>query len=167
MGASVKLLAKITVSLGFVPAFTRYSSGGFGAVYLALRHPDVFSSFASHAGDMYFEYCYKRDAVTIYGNVVKATHGETRNETLGSGDGSQALQSFMLKQPPLMSAGPKINASSRGEAVAMASTFASPRDDSISSTTRSCFFMARVRRWLQTYGRAEITSARALLDERG
>jgi hypothetical protein len=47
------------------------------------------------------EYCYKRDAVTIYGNVVKATHGETRNETLGSGDGSQALQSFTLKQPPL------------------------------------------------------------------
>jgi hypothetical protein len=47
------------------------------------------------------EYCYKRDAVTIYGNVVKATHGETRNEVLGSGDGSQALQSFTLKQPPL------------------------------------------------------------------
>jgi hypothetical protein len=47
------------------------------------------------------EYCYKRDAVTIYGNVVKATHGETRTEALGSGDGSQALQSFTLKQPPL------------------------------------------------------------------
>jgi hypothetical protein len=47
------------------------------------------------------EYCYKRDAVTIFGNVVKATHGETRNEVLGSGDGSQALQSFALKQPPL------------------------------------------------------------------
>jgi hypothetical protein len=46
-------------------------------------------------------YCYKRDTVTIYGNVVKATHGETRNEVLGSGDGSQALQSFTLTQPPL------------------------------------------------------------------
>jgi predicted phage baseplate assembly protein len=46
-------------------------------------------------------YHYKRDTLTIYGNVVKATHGETRNETLGSGDGSQALQSFTLKQPPL------------------------------------------------------------------
>ena len=46
-------------------------------------------------------YSYKRDTVTIYGNVVKATHGETRNETLGSGDGSQSLQSFTLKQPPL------------------------------------------------------------------
>jgi baseplate J-like protein len=46
-------------------------------------------------------YHYKRDTVTIYGNVVKATHGETRNESLGSGDASQALQSFTLKQPPL------------------------------------------------------------------
>ena len=46
-------------------------------------------------------YSYKRDALTIYGNVVKATHGETTNEPLGSGDGSQSLQSFVLKQPPL------------------------------------------------------------------
>jgi hypothetical protein len=47
------------------------------------------------------EYCFKRDTVIIYGNVVKATHGETRKEVLGSGDGSKALQSFALKQPPL------------------------------------------------------------------
>lgn len=46
-------------------------------------------------------YRYKRDTVAIYGNVVKATHGETRNEVLGSGDGSKALQSFTLRQPPL------------------------------------------------------------------
>lgn len=46
-------------------------------------------------------YCFKRDTVTIYGNVVKATHGETRREVLGSGDGAKALQSFVLKQPPL------------------------------------------------------------------
>jgi predicted phage baseplate assembly protein len=46
-------------------------------------------------------YSYKRDTVTIYGNVVEATHGETRNEVLGNGDGSRSLQSFELKQPPL------------------------------------------------------------------
>lgn len=46
-------------------------------------------------------YCYRRDKVTIYGNVVKATHGETRSELLGNGDGSRAFQSFELKQPPL------------------------------------------------------------------
>lgn len=46
-------------------------------------------------------YCFKRDSVKIYGNVVLATHGETRTETLGSGDGSKPLQQFTLKQPPL------------------------------------------------------------------
>lgn len=46
-------------------------------------------------------YVYKRDTVTIYGNVVKATHGETRTEVLGSGDGSKAFQQFPLRQPPL------------------------------------------------------------------
>lgn len=46
-------------------------------------------------------YVYKRDTVKIYGNVVKATHGETRVEVLGSGDGSQAFQQFLLRQPPL------------------------------------------------------------------
>ncbi|TQV82475.1 putative baseplate assembly protein [Exilibacterium tricleocarpae] len=46
-------------------------------------------------------YCFKRDTVTLYGNVAKATHGETRQEVLGSGDGSNALQAFTLKQKPL------------------------------------------------------------------
>jgi predicted phage baseplate assembly protein len=47
------------------------------------------------------KYRYKRGTVTIYANVVKATQGETRNEVLGSGDSSQALQSFTLRQAPL------------------------------------------------------------------
>jgi predicted phage baseplate assembly protein len=46
-------------------------------------------------------YSYKRDTVTIYGNVVKATHGETREEILGSGDGNKIFQSFTLSQSPL------------------------------------------------------------------
>jgi predicted phage baseplate assembly protein len=46
-------------------------------------------------------YKYKRDTLTIFGNVVKATHGATCNELLGSGDGAHSLQSFTLKQPPL------------------------------------------------------------------
>jgi predicted phage baseplate assembly protein len=44
---------------------------------------------------------YKRETLVIHGNVVAATHGETRNEVLGSGDATAALQSFTLKQPPL------------------------------------------------------------------
>ena len=46
-------------------------------------------------------YCYKRDTVKIFGNVVKATHGETKSEVLGSGDGAQDMQQFTLHQSPL------------------------------------------------------------------
>lgn len=46
-------------------------------------------------------YCYKRSTVQINANVSKATHGETRTETLGGGDASSTLQTFALKQPPL------------------------------------------------------------------
>ncbi|MEM0128821.1 MAG: alpha/beta hydrolase-fold protein [Thermoplasmata archaeon] len=34
------------------------SSGGFGALSLAMRHPEVFRAAASDSGDMYFDYCY-------------------------------------------------------------------------------------------------------------
>ncbi len=37
------------------------SSGGFGALYLGMKYPDVFHAVASHSGDMYFEYCYLPD----------------------------------------------------------------------------------------------------------
>jgi len=45
-------------------------------------------------------YRYKRDTVTVYGNVVAATHGETRVEVLGSGNG-QPMQQFTLRQGPV------------------------------------------------------------------
>ena len=45
---------------------------------------------------------YVRSTVTIYGNVVPATHGETiSEEVLGSGDGAQSHQRFKLKKAPL------------------------------------------------------------------
>jgi S-formylglutathione hydrolase FrmB len=37
------------------------SSGGFGALVLAMRHPDLFSAVASHAGDGYFELSIAQD----------------------------------------------------------------------------------------------------------
>ena len=43
-------------------------------------------------------YAYRRDTVTVLGNVVGATQGETRTEVLGSGDASQAGQTFALRQ---------------------------------------------------------------------
>ena len=51
------------------------SSGGYGALVLAMRHPDVFGGVASHSGDVYFEACYKPDfwkfcnIVAKYGGV--------------------------------------------------------------------------------------------------
>jgi predicted phage baseplate assembly protein len=44
---------------------------------------------------------YQRTSARINGNVAPATHGETRLEVLGSGDASQPLQSFTLRQTPL------------------------------------------------------------------
>jgi predicted phage baseplate assembly protein len=44
---------------------------------------------------------YSPQSVTIYANVARATHGETRLEVLGSGDASRANQRFTLKQTPL------------------------------------------------------------------
>lgn len=60
---------------------------------------DKMHTFIKLATDL--AYRFKRDTVTIHGNVVKATHGETRSEVLGSGNGSTPLQRFELKQPPL------------------------------------------------------------------
>ncbi|KAA0068657.1 putative baseplate assembly protein [Rhodanobacter sp. T12-5] len=46
-------------------------------------------------------YSYRRDSVTVHANVVRATHGETRHEVLGSGNGALSMQAFVLKQSPL------------------------------------------------------------------
>jgi Baseplate J-like protein len=46
-------------------------------------------------------YTYKRDTVTINANVARATHGETKEEAIGSGDPTQRFQSFALKESPL------------------------------------------------------------------
>lgn len=44
---------------------------------------------------------YDRDTVTVNGNVVRANHGESMTEILGSGDASATYQTFALKQTPL------------------------------------------------------------------
>jgi len=38
-----------------------HSSGGIGALVLAMRRPNVFGACASHAGDAMFEHCYGRE----------------------------------------------------------------------------------------------------------
>ena len=48
------------------------SSGGYGAIILGMRHPDVFGAVACHSGDMYFEYCYKPDFPKFVNAINKA-----------------------------------------------------------------------------------------------
>ena len=70
---------------------------------------DAFGNERERAGDTLhtyltfsepLAYTYKRDTVTINANVVKASHGETREEVLGSGDGTKSFQTFPLRQTP-------------------------------------------------------------------
>jgi len=44
---------------------------------------------------------YRRESVRIQGNVVPATHGESRDEAIGSGDADRVNQTFALWQSPL------------------------------------------------------------------
>lgn len=46
-------------------------------------------------------YRYDRTTLRINANVALATHGESVNEELGSGDATQTFQTFTLKKPPL------------------------------------------------------------------
>lgn len=44
---------------------------------------------------------YDRMSTTMNANVAPATHGETKEEVLGSGDGSTTYQRFVLRESPL------------------------------------------------------------------
>jgi S-formylglutathione hydrolase FrmB len=51
---------------------TGKSSGGYGAMRLSMRHPDIFSAMGSHAGDAYFAYCYLPDFAKFTMGIGKA-----------------------------------------------------------------------------------------------
>ena len=48
------------------------SSGGFGAMRLGMRHPDLFGAVACHSGDMGFEFCYFPDFPKLIRQVERA-----------------------------------------------------------------------------------------------
>jgi len=48
------------------------SSGGYGAMVLGMRHPDVFGAIACHSGDMYFDFCYRPDLPKFVAEVQRA-----------------------------------------------------------------------------------------------
>ncbi len=94
--SELAMLASVTQNVG---AQLKESNGDNFSKSVTILPGDKTRTFIQLAKKL--EYCFKRDTVTVYGNVVKATHGETRKEVLGSGDSAKMLQSFVLKQPPL------------------------------------------------------------------
>ena len=48
------------------------SSGGYGSLVLALRHPELFRAAASNAGDAYFEYSYAPEFPVAFREIRKA-----------------------------------------------------------------------------------------------
>lgn len=61
-----------TLATGMYRGVMGKSSGGYGALMLAMRYPDVFSAFFCSSGDMYFEYAYKPDLPKCYNAIRKA-----------------------------------------------------------------------------------------------
>jgi enterochelin esterase family protein len=57
-------------------AVTGKSSGGYGALVLGMKHPDVFGLVASHSGDCGFEYAYLPDFPRLLDQV--RIHGSVR-----------------------------------------------------------------------------------------
>lgn len=60
---------------------------------------DTLHTFVRLAAPLKFRF--RRDSLVIHGNVVRASHGETRPEVLGDGDARSPAQVFTLKQGPL------------------------------------------------------------------
>jgi S-formylglutathione hydrolase FrmB len=54
------------------------SSGGYGAMVHALRHPDVWAAAACHSGDMAFEWCYLPDMPLVLEALAKVDNSIER-----------------------------------------------------------------------------------------
>ena len=61
-----------TLASGQHRAVMGKSSGGYGALMLAMKYPDIFSAFFCSSGDMYFEYAYKPDIPKCYNAIRRA-----------------------------------------------------------------------------------------------
>jgi enterochelin esterase family protein len=69
------------------------SSGGYGALVQAMRHPDIFGATACHSGDMNFDYCYKPD-------FVKFLDAAGHHSILAAEDLAQFLAGFHPRMQP-------------------------------------------------------------------
>ncbi|MFI5413234.1 MAG: alpha/beta hydrolase [Candidatus Lutacidiplasmatales archaeon] len=58
------------------------SSGGYGSLVLAMRHPDLFRAAGSNAGDACFEYCYPPEFPSAFREIRRAGGPEKLLEKL-------------------------------------------------------------------------------------
>jgi len=77
------------------------ASGGYGAIMLGMKHPDVFGALACHSGDMYFELCYKPDfpkACNAYNKAggLEAWWEAFKRKAKKSGDDFDAINVFAM-----------------------------------------------------------------------
>ena len=77
------------------------TSGARGVEAMAIEGVDTEDGLTVLRFDGSLANEYLCDTVSIYANVAPATHGETREEVLGSGDASVAYQRFALRESPL------------------------------------------------------------------
>lgn len=75
------------------------SSGGYGSLVLALRHPELFRAAGSNAGDAYFEYCYTPAFPIVFREIRKAGGPEALLRKLLS----EPVSAFGPKQPEVQS----------------------------------------------------------------
>lgn len=62
-------------------AIMGHSSGGYGALVLGMRHPDIFQAIVDHSGDSAFEYCYLPDfpkALEVFRKAGGGDHGDPK-----------------------------------------------------------------------------------------
>ncbi|NTU84704.1 MAG: hypothetical protein HGA45_35960 [Chloroflexales bacterium] len=71
------------------------------STHLILEEPGGVAGFTTLRFAPGLQRSYLRASVTINANVARATHGETVQHVLGSGDGAQANQRFALRKSPL------------------------------------------------------------------
>ncbi|MCU0627630.1 MAG: hypothetical protein MUF21_14270, partial [Gemmatimonadaceae bacterium] len=67
----------------------------------ATEFPEDGRLFTTLVLDHALDHAYLRTTVRVNANVAFATHGESKAEVLGGGDGAQRFRTFTLRQPPL------------------------------------------------------------------
>jgi predicted phage baseplate assembly protein len=75
--------------------------GVIGSEVLTIKQVWIEEGFSVLEFNQNLEGKYRRETAALMANVAPATHGETVEEILGSGNASLPFQRFTLKQPPL------------------------------------------------------------------